>query len=167
VTGVGFGPSMFLAMAVPGVSVVTLDNLENYGLLTVISQPQHRKRGLNTYKHIYGLAIVTSPVMDFLVQTGLDVLKGADILNVAPGMYYSTVEYAETSIARKLKGIAQIHPANIGTRIFYCDHGSFDSHSNQLGMHETLRQEVFKAVQDFFDDLYEHDAADDVAMFLV
>ena len=133
VTGVSFGPSMFRAMAVPGVPVATVEDLGNYGLLTGISQQQQRERMLNTYKRIYGPAIGTGPVMDFLGQTGLDALKGADILNVAPGMYSSTVEYADTNIARKLKGIAQIHLADIGTRIFYCDHGSFDSHSNQVG----------------------------------
>lgn len=109
-TGVGFGPSMFLAVTVPGVSVVTLDNLENYGLLTVISQPQHRERGLNTYKHIYGQAIVTSPVMDFLGQTGLDVLKGADLQQGDPGAntdfrgIYSTI----------LQGWLHLEAARIG-----------------------------------------------------
>ena len=166
VTGVSFGPSMFRAMAVPGVPVATVEDLGNYGLLTGISQQQQRERMLNTYKRIYGPAIGTGPVMDFLGQTGLDALKGADILNVAPGMYSSTVEYADTNIARKLKGIAQIHLADIGTRIFYCDHGSFDSHSNQVGMHATLWKDVSDAIQDFFDDLHEHDAADNVVMFL-
>ena len=48
----------------------------------------------------------------------------------------------ETPIAKKLKGIAQVHMANFGTRIFYCDHGSFDSHSNQHGMHDKLWKDV-------------------------
>ena len=166
VTGVSFGPSMFRAMALPGVPVATVDDLENYGLLTGISEQQRRERVLNRYKRLYGPAIGSGPVMDFLAQTGLDALKGADILSPATETYSSTVEYADTTIARKLKGIAQIHLADVGTRIFYCDHGSFDSHSNQLGMHATLWEDVSRAVQDFFDDLREHDAADNVIMFL-
>jgi len=166
VTGVSFGPSMFRAMALPGVPVATVDDLDNYGLLTGISEQQQRDRILYRYKRMYSPAIGTGPVMEYLGQTGLDALKGADILNAAPEMYSSTVEYADTPVAQKLKGIAQIHLADLGTRVFYCDHGSFDSHSNQLGMHATLWTEVSVAIRDFFDDLREHDAADNVIMFV-
>ena len=44
VTGVSFGPSMFRAMAVPGVPVATVDDLSNYGLLTGISEQLQRDR---------------------------------------------------------------------------------------------------------------------------
>ena len=93
-------------------------------------------------------------------------MKGADILKVAPERYSSSVEYADTTIARKLKGIAQIHLADLGTRIFYCDHGSFDTHSNQVGMHDTLWKDVSEGVEDFFEDLKEHGAGDNVIMLL-
>ena len=166
VTGVSMGPSMFRAMALPGVPVATVDDLDNYGLLTGISDRQQRERILARYKRLYGPAIGSGPVMEFLGQSGLDALKGADILNVAPGMYSSNVEYADTPIAKKLKGIAQIHLAGLGTRVFYCDHGSFDSHSNQIGMHATLWKDVSVAVRDFFDDLSEHDESENVIMFI-
>ena len=166
VTGVSFGPSMFRAMALPGVPVATVDDLDNYGLLTGISDQRQRERILDRYKRLYGPAIGSGRVMEFLGQTGLDALKGADILSAAPERYSSTVEYADTTIARKLKGIAQIHMADLGTRVFYCDHGSFDSHSNQMDMHATLWKDVSEAVADFFDDLRQHNAADNVIMLL-
>ena len=82
------------------------------------------------YKPIEG-----SGVMEYLGTTGLDSLKGADILKVAPGKYKSEVKYPNTSIGRKLKGVAQVHFADLGTRVFYCDHGSFDTHAGQNPMH--------------------------------
>ena len=166
VTAVSMGPSLFRALVSPGVPVACVEDLENYGMLTGISEEQQRSRILETYKRLYAPAIGTGPVMDFLGQTGLDALKGADILKVAPGMYSSTVEYADTAIAKKLKGIAQVHLADLGTRVFYCDQGGFDTHSNQMATHATLWSEVSEAVQDFFDDLREHDAADNVIMLL-
>ena len=166
VTGVSFGPSMFRAMAVPGVPVATVDDLSNYGLLTGISEQLHRDRILERYKNLYSQSIGRGPVMEFLGQTGLDALKGADVLGEAPVNYSSTVEYADNPIAQKLKGIAQIHLADLGTRIFYSDHGSFDSHSNQVGMHGNLWNQVSVAVQDFFDDLKEHNASENVLMFI-
>ena len=40
--------------------------------------------------------------------TGLDGLKGADILKVAPGLYKSNVQYPNSTIAQKLKGVSKI-----------------------------------------------------------
>ena len=166
VTTVSFGPSLFRAVAVAGVPVACVDNLESYGLLTGIAGEQQRNKILDRFTQMYTPAIGAGPVMDYLGETGLEAMKGADILKVAPGMYSSSVEYADTPIAQKLKGIAKIHLATVGTRIFYCDHGSFDSHANQLGMHATLWKDVSEAIADFFADLKEHDAADNVIMLL-
>ncbi len=166
VTTVSFGPSLFRAVAVPGVPVACVDNLEGYGLLTGIASPERRTKILDRFTQMYSPTVGRDWVMDYLGETGLEAMKGADILKVAPGMYSSGVEYADTSIARKLKGVAQVHLANLGTRIFYCDHGSYDSHANQMGMHATLWTEVSEAITDFFADLREHDAADNVIMLL-
>jgi uncharacterized protein (DUF1501 family) len=166
VTTVSFGPAMFRAVAVPGVPVACVDNLESYGLLTGISNDQQRDKILTRFSQMYTPTIGADFVMDYLGDTGLEAMRGADILKVAPEMYSSSIEYADTPIARKLKGIAQIHLANVGTRIFYCDHGSFDSHANQLGMHAQLWSDVSNAIGDFFADLREHDAADNVVMLL-
>ena len=59
-----------------------------------------------------------------------------------------------------------MHLAGLGTRIFYCEHGSFDTHSNQVATHAALWKDVSEGVRDFFDDLEEHDSADNVIMLL-
>jgi uncharacterized protein (DUF1501 family) len=105
-------------------------------------------------------------VMKYLGSTGLEAMAGADILKVAPQRYASTVKYPETSIAKKLKGIAQINFADLGSRIFYCDHLGFDTHANQLPVHATLWTDVSQAIDAFFADLKEHQAADNVLLFL-
>ena len=166
VTTVSFGPSLFRALALPGVPIACVDDLDSYGLLTSILGDEQRSKILDRFARLYSPAIGRGPVMEYLGQTGLDSLKGADILKVAPEMYSSDVEYADTTIARKLKGIAQIHLANLGTRIFYTDHGSFDTHANQAGLHDSLWKDVSDGIEDFFDDLREHDAADNVIMLL-
>jgi uncharacterized protein (DUF1501 family) len=165
-TTVSFGPALFRALALPGVSVACVDDLDNYGLLPGITEQQQRSKILDRFARMYSPVMGSSAVMDYLGQTGLDTLKGADILKEAPKMYSSSVEYPDTTIAKKLKGIAQIHLANFGTRILYCDHGSFDSHSNQVGMHDKLWKDVSAAVECFFDDLREHEASDNVVMLM-
>ena len=166
VTAVSFGPSMFRAMVAPGVPVACVDDLESYGLLTSIAAQEKRAKLLNRFARTYAPMAGTDEVMSYLGQTGLEAMEGADILKVAPGRYSSNVEYANTTIATKLKGIAQIHLAGLGSRIFYCDHAGFDTHANQAAVHPVLWKDVSEAINDFFDDLREHDAADNVVMLL-
>ena len=165
-TAVSMGPNMFRALSSPGVPVACVEDLDSYGLMTNITDQIQRERIMDRYKRLYSPALGSGPVMDFLGQTGLDALKGAEILSVAPSLYDSPIEYSDTPISKKLKGIAQIHLAGLGTRIFYADHGSFDSHSNQQGMLASLWKDLCIGIRDFFDDLERHNAADNVLMFL-
>ena len=165
-TTVSFGPSLFRALALPGVPVACVDDLDTYGLLPGITEQQQRAKILDRFARLYSPVMGSSAVMDYMGQVGLDTLEGADVLKEAPRMYSSSIEYPETTIAKKLKGIAQIKLANFGTRIFYCDHGSFDSHANQVGMHDELWKDVSQGVECFFDDLREHDAADNVILLM-
>jgi uncharacterized protein (DUF1501 family) len=166
VTAVSFGPSMFRALAVPGVPVACVDDLDTYGLLTGIAPEQKRAKILERFAQNYAPLLGTDTVMQYLGQTGLEAMAGADILKVAPQQYASTVKYPDTSIAKKLRGIAQVHLASLGSRIFYCDHIGFDTHANQTGVHATLWNDVSNAIDAFFIDLKEHEAADNVLMFL-
>ena len=166
VTTVSFGPSLPRALALPGVPVACVDDLDTFGMLPTISETEQRNKILDRFTRLYSPTIGSGFVMDYLGQTGLDSLKAADILKVAPAKYNSSIEYPDTTLARKLRGIAQVHMADLGTRILYCDHGSFDSHSNQVGMHDKLWHDVSSAVESFFDDLRENNAGENVIMLL-
>ena len=82
---------------------------------------------------------------------------------MAPERYSSSVEYGSNSIATSLRDVASIHTADLGTRIFYTQHGSFDTHAAQAATHAKLWDEVSAAITDFWDDLREHDADDNVS----
>ena len=164
-TTVNFGSGLPRALVLPGVSVASVSDLSTYGILTGLEEDQ-RAVALDRFARMYAPAVGTGYVMDYLSLTGLDALKGADILRTAPEKYSSSVEYAATPIARKMRDIAQVHLAGFGTRIFYTQHASFDTHAAQLPTHAQLWREVSDAVSDFFSDLKEHDAADNVVLFM-
>ena len=166
VTAVNIGYGLPRALVAPGVSVASVADLATYGMLTAVEQKDLRDRMLMRFAKMYAPAIGSGPVMDYLGQTALDALKGADMLKVAPQTYSSNVEYSATPIANKLRDIATVHLAELGTRIFYADHGGFDTHANQAPNHAKLLSEASTAIADFWDDLREHDAADNVMMFL-
>ena len=165
-TGVNFGRGLPRALALSGVPVASVAVLETYGVLTGITGEPERSEALDVFSRMYAPTIGGGPVMDYLGQTGLDALKGADILKTAPDKYESTVEYAETSIGKNLQGIAKVLTADLGTRIFYTQHGGYDTHANQGPAHPKLWTELSQGISDFYADVREHDKADNVLMFV-
>ena len=165
-TGVNFGRGLPRALGLRGVPVASVGNLDTYGLFPDIQDDALRKYALDAFAMMYGGARGKDAVMDFLGQTGLDALKGADILRTAPARYSSSIEYADNPIAQSMKSVAQVMFADLGTRVYYAQHGSFDTHSGELVTHATLWSDVAGAVGDFMDDVKEHDREDDMVLFL-
>jgi uncharacterized protein (DUF1501 family) len=181
-TAVNFGRGLPRALALSGVPVASVAQLDTYGLLTSLSSVDQRNSALEVFSSMYDDGFnddknvkpmkpvhaddPMAEVMRYMGQTGLDAQKGADILSTALDKYSSTVEYPKSQIASNLKGIAQVKLADLGTRVFYTSHGSFDTHASELPAHSLLWKEVSEAVSAFFADLREHNAADDVVMLM-
>ena len=167
--GVNLGQGLPRAMTMRGVPVTSVNHLPTYGVLSSnpgIESDQDRVQMLESFARMYAPAIGTGPTMDYLGQAGRDALRGSDIIRVAPETYSSTVEYANNPIARRLKDVAQVHLAGLGTQVFYTAHGPFDTHFDQLGSHTKIWQEVSGAISNFFDDLREHNAGDEVVLMV-
>ena len=75
--------------------------------------------------------------------------------------YSSNIEYAANPIADSLKDAAKVMFADLGTRIYYTQQGSYDTHSGELLTHEKLIGDMSTAVDDFYDDLKEHGREND------
>ena len=167
--GINFGQGLPRALALRGVPVTSVSSLESYGVLSSVpgvDEEAERAQILERFARMYAPAVGTGAVMDYLGQTGRDALQGADIIRSAPEGYSSSVEYAETPIAKYLRDIAQVYLADLGTQLFYTQNGSFDTHFNQPPMHTKLWIDMSSAISDFFDDLKEHDAGDNLIMVL-
>ena len=167
-TGVNFGRGLPRALAVPGVPVASVGNLETYGVLTGIEAEDQRAKALDVFSRVYSPMIGKGPVLDYLANTGLDALKGADILSSATEKYSSSVEYGGNEVAQYMRNIAMTHLAELGTRVLYttAPYNSFDTHAGELVNHARLWTETSRAIADFYDDLKEHDATDNVVLLV-
>ena len=165
-TGVSFGRGLPRALQCPQVPVASVGDLETYGLFPDVQEEKRRKYILDCFTQMYGGTDGKDVMMEFLGQTGAEALKGSDILRRAPEAYSSTVEYAANPLAQNLKNAAQVMFADLGTRVYYTQHGSFDTHSGELAAHAKLWQEVSGAVADFMDDAKQHGRQDDFLIFL-
>ena len=164
-TGINFGRGLPRALACPGVQVASVGNLETYGLFPDIKDEWMRKYALEAFSMMYGSPGKDS-VMEFLGQTGTGALKGADILRTAPEKYSSNVEYASEGFSQKMKSIAQVMCADLGTRVYYTDQGSYDTHAGEMIVHSQLMSELSAGVRDFYDDLKEHGKENDAAILI-
>ena len=165
-TGVNFGRGLPRALVRKGVPVASVGNLETYGLMPDLQDEMMRREALDAFSRMYGPTPGKDAVSQVLGQAGTDALKGADILRTAPQLYSSAVEYADNPIAQTLKNVAQVMCAGLGTRVYYAQHASFDTHSNELLSHAKLWQDVSGAIGDFNGDLTEHGMEKDAVILV-
>jgi uncharacterized protein (DUF1501 family) len=167
-TGVNFGRGLPRALAAPGVPVASVGNLSTYGVLTGIEGEDQRMEALDVFSRIYSPTMGRNMVVDYLSQTGMDALKGADVLSTAPEKYSSSVEYGSDVVAQYMKNIAQVHIADFGTRFLYttAPYNSFDTHAGELAAHANLWTNTSNAVADFYEDIKQHNASDNVLLLV-
>ena len=166
VAGVNFGRGLPRALHCKGVPVASVGNLETYGLMPDIDDTETRDLALNIFTRMYGPREGRDAILEAIGDTGMSAYLGADILRAAPEQYRSSIEYGDNMIAQQMRDIAQVLLADVGTRIFYTQHGSYDTHSGELLNHATLWDELSNAVGDFFADLEEHGRGDDAVVMV-
>ena len=167
-TCVNFGRGLPRALVAPGIPVASVGNLETYGVLTSIEREAKRTEALDIFSQMYSPATGRDAVLSYLSQTGMDALTGADILATAPAQYSSSVEYSGSSIGQYMRNIAQVHCANLGSRVLYttAPYNSFDTHATELSAHARLWTDVSQTISDFYDDLTEHNAGENVMLLV-
>ena len=167
-TGVNFGRGLPRALVAPGVPVASVGSLETYGVLTTIEAEAQRTEALDIFSRMYSPTMGYGPVMEYLSQTGMDALNGADVLATAPAKYSSSVEYGSNSVAQYMKNIAQVHCADLGCRVLYttAPYNSFDTHATQLSAHAKLWTDLSRTINDFYEDLKEHNATENVLLLV-
>ena len=167
ITAVNFGKGLPRALECPGVSVASVGALESYGLFTGVSGAKNREILLDTVDRIYQPMNRDGVPSLRLLETGRGALDGADLLSEAPNNYSSDVEYPEDNpIAQSLKGIAQVASARLGTRIFYAQHGSFDTHTDELKNHSLLLKQLSVAIDCFQRDLIKQKLDDETVIWV-
>ncbi len=167
-TGVNFGRGMPRAMAMEGVAVASVGDLNNYGLLTDIEREDQREEALDLFGRMYAPAIGRGAVNDFIRRTGIEAMKGADILTTAPGKYHSEIEYLLGNIGGYLRDMVQVHNAEFGARVLFttAPYNIFDTHANQAVGHSNLLKDVAVNVDSFMSDMRQLDISDNVTMLL-
>ncbi len=76
----------------------------------------------------------------------------------------SDVRYPDTTLAGKLRTVAQLLKADLGARVFYTIQSGYDTHASQSNTHYNLFFELGGAIKAFLDDLTAAKLADRVTV---
>jgi uncharacterized protein (DUF1501 family) len=170
--GVNIGrqmPQAFSAKVPKGVSV---DNPQNYRFINSENGPDGQMmeqsfRELNgqTAEENSGGSIAAisgashpqnqhrGSVMDFLERTALDAQVSSDEIRAISARVENKATYPGSQLGNSLKLVAKLIGGGLPTRIFYVSQGGYDTHTNQLGNHQRLLQDLGDSVKAFTDDM--------------
>ena len=98
----------------------------------------------------------SSPYLTHVMQIEEHAQRSSQELPKLIAGYKTQATYPATPLGRSLALAAQIVGSNIGTRVLYVSHGSFDTHMNQKPVQDRLLGELSESLGAFYADLAAH-----------
>jgi uncharacterized protein (DUF1501 family) len=97
-----------------------------------------------------------SPYLAHVMEIEANAQRSSEELPKLVAGYKTQASYPATGLGRSLALAAQIVGSNLGTKVIYVEHGSFDTHVNQKATQNQLLMQFSNAVGAFYDDLSAH-----------
>jgi uncharacterized protein (DUF1501 family) len=94
-----------------------------------------------------------TPALQFLSRQATNALISGDQIRKLAGDYKPDANYPYQGLGQNLKLVAQLIHANLGTRLYYCNTGGFDTHANQVPGQERSLGAVSDAIAAFMKDM--------------
>lgn len=148
-------------------------SLENYGLQTDPKYPGNRGNRLRALLAVNNGGFAEGSLAARVASTSLRAVQGVLPMTEVAGSYRSAVAYpASNPLADALKMVAQLITALPDVNLLYVQLAGFDHHSRQVdspkerlrGEHARLLQYFSEAVSAFYEDMQEHNLANNVVL---
>lgn len=135
-----------------GVNLDSIDNLALKGIepnsITVKDPNRFKmKTGLEETK------LSDNPQLDFVRKIANSVIEGSDEIQKALVKSKTETSYTKTELSKNLEWIARLIKGNLNSKVYYTSLGGFDTHDNQLAIHERKLTELNDALFSFYQDL--------------
>jgi uncharacterized protein (DUF1501 family) len=106
-----------------------------------------------TIDAIHGSVQSSGSALDFLERTALDAQVSSDKIRTIASRVENQATYPASQLGNSLKLVAKLIGGGLATRVFYVSQGGYDTHTNQIGTHERLLNELGDSVKAFVTDL--------------
>lgn len=158
------------------VVIPNIINFQFYNFLTDPAYPGDSRNQINAFNATASRLLPADQFIGAVNSTAFESVASAQKVQAAISGYRSTVNYnLQNPLAVTLKMLAQIITTVPEANLLYVQMGGFDNHAYQIesangrvnkfaGTHAILLRWFSEAVRAFYDDLVEHNMADDVLL---
>ena len=94
-----------------------------------------------------------NPQLDFVRKIANSVTEGAAEIQQALTKSTTEVSYPKTNLGKNLEWIARLIKGNLNSKVYYTSQNGYDTHDNQLAIHQRNLEELDTAVFSFYSDL--------------
>jgi uncharacterized protein (DUF1501 family) len=135
------------------VDVPSIASLAGYGLVSDRNAVSKRTYSELVTDNQFPFA---SPYLGHVAEIEDHAQRGSEELPKLVAGYKTDATYPATALGRSLSLAAQIAGSNLGTKVLYIQHGSFDTHVSQKATQDRLLGEFSEAISAFYNDLASH-----------
>ncbi|CAD0003239.1 DUF1501 domain-containing protein [Flavobacterium chungangense] len=135
-----------------GINLDSIDNLALKGLepnAITVKDPDRFKVKSNKENE----KLSENPQLDFVRKIANSVVEGSDDIQNALKQSKTEISYPKTGLSKNLEWIARLVKGNLNSKVYYTSLGGFDTHDNQLSLHERKLTELNDALFSFYTDL--------------
>lgn len=139
--------------ATAGINLDSIDNLALKGMepnSITVKDPNRFKIKANKEE---GVKLSDNPQLDFVRKIANSVTEGSDEIQKALAKSKSEISYPKTDLSKNLEWIGRLIKGNLNSKVYYTSLGGFDTHDNQLAIHEKKLTDLNDALFSFYQDL--------------
>ncbi|MEO8516792.1 MAG: DUF1501 domain-containing protein [Flavobacterium sp.] len=135
---------------------INLDSIDNLALKgeepnSITVKDPNRFKIRNGNEDVVKLS--DNPELDFVRKIANSVTEGSDEIQKALSKSATETIYPKTGLAKNLEWIARLIKGNLNSKVYYTSLGGFDTHDNQLAIHQNKLTELNDALLSFYSEL--------------
>ncbi|OXA82460.1 Twin-arginine translocation pathway signal sequence domain protein precursor [Flavobacterium frigidimaris] len=139
--------------ATAGINLDSIDNLALKGTepnSITVKDPNRFKVKSDKDENV---TLSDNPQLDFVRKIANSVTEGSDEIQKALAKSKTEISYPKTGLSKNLEWIARLIKGNLNSKVYYTSLGGFDTHDNQLAIHEKRLTDLNDALFTFYQDL--------------
>ena len=129
-----------------GINLDSIDNLALKGIepnSITVKDPNRFKVKSDKEENV---KLSDNPQLDFVRKIANSVTEGSDEIQKALAKSKSEISYPKTDLSKNLEWIGRLIKGNLNSKVYYTSLGGFDTHDNQLAIHERKLTELNDAI---------------------
>jgi len=136
-----------------GINLDSIDNLALKGMEPNSITVKDPNRFKVKFEKEQNVKLSDNPQLDFVRKIANSVTEGSDEIQKALVKSKSEISYPKTDLSKNLEWIGRLIKGNLNSKVYYTSLGGFDTHDNQLAIHEKKLADLNDALFSFYKDL--------------